>query len=52
MAALQLLIAIVSAALDWALLPVFTAFYVALWLSAAELFARTAQGTPDSLAIR
>lgn len=38
MAGAQVLVAIIAAALDWALLPVFTLFYVALWLVAAELF--------------
>ncbi len=40
MAIIQLLIGIGAAALNWALLPIFTAFYVALWLLAAHLFGR------------
>ena len=43
MAGAQVLIFIIAAALDWALLPVFTAFYFALWLVAGELFNKSAQ---------
>lgn len=42
MAALQLLLGLAAWALGWAFLPVFTLFYVALWLIAAQLFAKTA----------
>lgn len=38
MAAVQLVIFVVAAALDWTLLPVFTIFYFSLWLIAGELF--------------
>lgn len=41
MAAIQLLIGVGTAVLGWALLPVFTVFYVALWLVAAQLFAKS-----------
>lgn len=46
MAAAQLVIFVVAAALDWTLLPVFTVFYFLLWLIAGELFNRSTIG-PD-----
>lgn len=42
MAAAQLAVFLIAASLDWALLPVFTIFYFALWLIAGELFSRSA----------
>lgn len=42
MAVAQLLLGIAAWALDWAFLPVFTLFYVALWGMAAQLFAKAA----------
>ena len=41
MAAAQVVIFLVSALLDWALLPVFTVFYVSLWVIAGELFKKS-----------
>jgi hypothetical protein len=43
MAASQLLVAVVAALLGWALLPVFTAFFVVLWLVAGQLFNNAAR---------
>ena len=42
MAAAQLAVFLIAASLDWALLPVFTIFYFALWLTAGELFSKSA----------
>jgi hypothetical protein len=42
MAGAQLLIGLVAWALGWAFLPVFTLFYVGLWLTAAHLFRKAA----------
>ncbi len=42
MAAAQLAVFLIAASLDWALLPVFTVFYFALWLIAGELFSKSA----------
>lgn len=48
MAAAQLLIGLMAWALGWAFLPVFTLFYVALWMIAAHLFSKA--GSTESLA--
>ncbi len=42
MAAAQLAVFLIAASLGWALLPVFTVFYFALWLIAGELFSKSA----------
>lgn len=42
MAATQLVVFLVASSLGWALLPVFTVFYFALWLVAGELFGKAA----------
>lgn len=42
MAAVQMLIGLAAWGLGWAFLPVFTAFYVAVWLLAAKLFDQAA----------
>lgn len=42
MAVLQVAVAVVAAALGWALLPVFTLVFTGLWLVAGELFQRAA----------
>ena len=41
MAAAQLGVFLIAAALGWALLPVFTIFYFSLWLIAGELFKKS-----------
>lgn len=47
MAAMQLGIFLLAVALDWALLPVFTIFYLLLWLIAGELFKKSTQTTSN-----
>jgi hypothetical protein len=42
MAAAQLAVFLLATSLGWALLPVFTIFYFALWLIAGELFGKSA----------
>ena len=48
MAAGQLGIFFIAAALGWALLPIVTIFYCALWLSAAQLFKRSTNDFLDA----
>ncbi len=43
MAAAQLLVFVIAAAFDWALLPVFTIVYFAWWLVAGELFKKASR---------
>lgn len=43
MAATQLLVFVIAAAFDWALLPVFTIVYFAWWLVAGELFKKASR---------
>jgi predicted membrane protein len=50
MAAAQLGIFLVAAALDWALLPVFTIFYFSLWLVAGEFFKKSTRASRDTSA--
>jgi hypothetical protein len=50
MAAAQLGIFLVAAALDWALLPVFTIFYFSLWLVAGEFFKNSTRASRDASA--
>ncbi len=50
MAAAQLGIFLVAAALDWALLPVFTIFYFSLWLVAGEFFKKSTRASRDASA--
>ena len=48
MAAVQIAVAVVAAVLDWALLPIFTVFYVALWVVAGQLFKISAKSMGES----
>ena len=50
MAAAQLGVFLIAAALDWALLPVFTIFYFSLWLIAGELFRKSTRPPSNSAA--
>lgn len=45
MAGVQLIVFLIAASLGWALLPVVTAVYFALWLVAGELFRKAANAT-------